>query len=118
MSTATGGPREKMIPTHPDWLYLLGAGIMHPDLCFITSQAVGHQVMLAAVDHCYAIGRGYTVEWKDYERPGAVEGELRGERFWEWWCRREESVQDTPESACIAYTIAYRAWVKKHPEEP
>jgi hypothetical protein len=114
MGTTTEG---RLIPTHPDWLCLLGQGIMHPDLCFITSMAMGHLVMLAWVDHCYVAGKGYVCEWKEFERK-AIEwraaGEpdhwggweetapVRGEAFWEWWCRRKESVQDTPERACVA----------------
>jgi hypothetical protein len=137
MSTATKkagrkGP-ERMIPTHPDWLYLLGERIMHPDLCFITSQAVGHLVMLSGRGRPYAPASGYVCQWKEFERKvihwreagrpdewaGWKEtGPLRGERFWDWWVRQKESVQDTPERACIAYVIAYKAWVKTHPEKP
>jgi hypothetical protein len=109
-----------MIPVHPDWLYLNRQGVMHPDLCYLTSQAVGHLVMLAAVDNCYAPGEGYTVEWHDWENkpPGHDPDRLKGEAFWMWWCRREESVQDTPERACIAYAIAYRRWLERHPDKP
>jgi hypothetical protein len=111
---------ERRIPTHPDWLYLLKQGIMHPDLCFLTSRAVGHLVMLASVDDCYVAGEGYLCEWHDFENkpPGHDPDRLRGEAFWSWWCRREESVQDTPEHACIAYVIAYHAWIQEHPEGP
>jgi hypothetical protein len=104
-------PRDKHIFAHPDWLYLNSEGVIHPDLCFITSQAVGHLVMLASVPG------GYMCEWHEWEERNGnpVNHSTRGEKFWNWWVRRDEARQDTPELACLSYVNAYHAWLEDHP---
>jgi hypothetical protein len=108
------GWSDRSVPTHPDWLLLLQRHYMHADLCFITSMAVGHLVCVSRVSDCYTPGAGFLCEWQEWLHKGST----RGEAFWMWWLRRRESVQDTPERACVAYVIAYRAWAREHPEEP
>jgi hypothetical protein len=102
------GPPEKRIPAHPDWIYLMESGVIHPDLCFLASQAVGHLVMIASVPG------GFLAEWHEWEPRNGKPTNHRttGGSFYRWWFRREESVQATPERACIAYVNAYRDWLE------
>lgn len=92
-----------------------------PELCYITSRAVGHTVSVYSVgssdprfkEAARAVsgfnGTAYQVmRWDEGPGPGK---EFWGHQLWErpqWY--------STPEQACAAYVASYLEWIKDHPE--
>jgi hypothetical protein len=115
-------PDNRPVPTATLLDSFYQAGIIHPELSFITSLAVGHAVSVYAwstdsrmkeisIDFVGFCGSAYQVmRWDESDGPG--------KEFWRWHLWERPQWYSTPESACAAYVASYRQWLKDHPETP
>jgi hypothetical protein len=115
-------PERLPIPRSADLEFFQEQDVFAPELCYITSLAVGHKVAVywagrdpASTEATIALlgspGPAYQVMRWD-ERPGP------GYSFWVSHDCGRPQWYSTPEEACAAYVASYRQWIKDHPDNP
>lgn len=87
-------------------------GVLHPELCYLTSMAVGHAVSIywwneRAINPSAKI---YYQVMRQHEGPGP------GEEFWSHHLWERPQWYDTPEAACAAYVASCREWLEERRE--
>lgn len=94
--------------------------VLFPELCYVTSMAVGHAVSIyqglpSMID---AFVRGTDVDFKEKRRVYQVmkwsEKQDEFREFWWWHLWERPQWYPTPEKACAAYVASHRQWLKDH----
>jgi hypothetical protein len=112
-------PENQPGPKAPLLEFFQAQRVQHPELCYITSMAVGHPVSVytgGSPDRRFAAEsraffgfeeRAYQVMcWDDSPGPGKA--------FWSWYLGERPQWYSSPEAACAAYVAGYAEWRRAH----
>lgn len=83
---------------------LAKTSLAYPELCFLTSSAVGHMVSI------YWAGLGPREEGAQYQAMKWDDSPGPGQDFWQWHQVHKPPFFDSPEFACVAYVASFREW--------
>jgi hypothetical protein len=114
-------PDRHPVPSSGLLEFFRGQGVVHPELCYITSLAVHHAVSIYSCASSDPRADRLTRDFFGFSGPAFQvmrwdESTGPGKEFWNWYLWERPQWYPTPEAACAAYVAGYHQWVKNHPE--
>jgi hypothetical protein len=79
-------------------------GVAYPELCFLTSTAVGFPVSI------YWLGAGPSAKGAKYQVMRWDESPGQSMEFWDWYLWKRPQFFDTPELAAATFVQEWQAW--------
>lgn len=87
--------------------------VVHPELCYLVSAAVGFPVTIYWVG-----GRITGADAPRYQVMPWDDGPFAGKEFWGWYFDNREQLHPSPEAAAIAFVAGWQEWSRQHRPAP